>query len=115
MTAPRLLAVTILIDGETGLTEREDVDTLTEAAAWFESTAPGHFKVASEGLVIHTSAVIRALQNVGPGWTWELVAKNTTLTGGARAAEFKIYNASGVLADAVVDIELKGPIDDGAA
>ncbi len=114
MSAPSLSGVTLLIDGETGITEREDVNTATEVAVWFEGQGTaGHFKVASDGLVIHTSAVLRALQNVGPGFTWELVNKNTTLVGGAQAAEFRIYDAAGLAADAVVDIELKGPKADG--
>ena len=42
MVAPRLNALTILIDGETGITEREDVNPASEASVWFERLAAGH-------------------------------------------------------------------------
>ena len=44
-----------------------------------------------------------ALQNVGAGWSWELIDKNTT-TG----PRIKIYNASNALADAVIDATIRG-------
>jgi hypothetical protein len=43
------------------------------------------------------------LQNVGPGWSWELIDKN--LSPGPR---LRIYNASNAPADAVVDITVRG-------
>jgi hypothetical protein len=48
------------------------------------------------------------LQNVGPGWSVELISKSEVVNG-FPAAEFKIYDASDTLADAVIDVELKGP------
>lgn len=54
-----------------------------------------------------TFAILRkvdvTLQNVGAGWSWELIDKNTT-TG----PRIKIYNASNVLADAVIDATIRG-------
>jgi hypothetical protein len=49
-----------------------------------------------------------ALQSTGGAWTWELVNKSSTVNG-QPAAEFKTRNASGVLANALVDVQIKGP------
>lgn len=43
------------------------------------------------------------LQNVGAGWSWELIDKDTT-TG----PRIKIYNAANTLADATIDATIKG-------
>jgi len=43
------------------------------------------------------------LQNVGPGWTHEVIDKDMAV-----GPRIKIYNASGVLADAVIDCYLRG-------
>ena len=92
-------------------TERyEDVNTATETAVWFESIAVGHFKIETKGEIEKiTVARIDAIQNVGAGYTWELIDKDTTITGGSLpAAEFKVYDSTGTLADATVDITLIG-------
>ncbi|HAF02030.1 MAG TPA: hypothetical protein DCG63_12145, partial [Methylophilaceae bacterium] len=44
-----------------------------------------------------------SLQNVGAGWSWELIDKSTT-TG----PRIKIYNASNALADASIDAFIRG-------
>lgn len=109
-TAPRIDTATLLLDAETQIDEFEDVNTATETATWFASTAAGHFKIGSSSgqLSSITSATIRAIQNVGSGWTWELINKTSTVNG-QPAAEFKVYNSAGTLANAVIDVELKGP------
>lgn len=43
------------------------------------------------------------LQSVGAGWSWELIDKNTSV-----GPQIKIYNASNVLADALIDATIKG-------
>jgi hypothetical protein len=48
------------------------------------------------------------LQNVGAGWSWELISK-TQIVNSEPAAEFKVYNSSGTLANATIDVELRGP------
>lgn len=109
-TAATIANMVTLIDAEAVTDEFEDVNTLSASATWFSRTAAGHFKIGSKSgkLAAITSAKIVALQNVGAGWSWELLNKTSTV-GGYPAAEFKIYNASNVLADAVIDVELKGP------
>lgn len=110
VAAPVISAMSIIIDGEAQLEEFEDVNTATETATWFNSIAAGHFQVGSEAGDIGaiSKAQITAIQNVGAGYTWELINKTSTVNG-FQAAEFKLYNGSGTLTDAVVDIELKGP------
>jgi hypothetical protein len=44
-----------------------------------------------------------ALQNVGAGWSWELVDKDSSV-----GPRIKIYNASNVLADATIDALIRG-------
>lgn len=43
------------------------------------------------------------LQNVGAGWSWELIDKNVS-----PGPQIKIYNASNALADAIVDATVRG-------
>ncbi|MCG7984742.1 MAG: phage tail protein [Candidatus Thiodiazotropha lotti] len=108
-TAPQIHQVTILVDSESQTDYYEDVNTATESASWFSRTAAGHFKIATKSQQIATITVARigALQNVGSGYSWELISKSVTV-GGEPAAEFKIYDSDGVLADAVIDAELFG-------
>jgi hypothetical protein len=104
-------SMALIIDAPSKTEEFPDVDTSTETATWFESLAAGHFRIATKGgLSTITIAKIVAIQNVGEAFTAELVTKNAEITsGGGQAAEFKLRNSSGVLADATVDVELKGP------
>ena len=102
--------LTIILDGETLIEEFEDLDTSGADTEVFERIAAGHFRIAPRDLVAITFADI-VLQNVGPGFTKELISKSAAAFGspGRLAAEFKIYNGSGVLADATIDAQLKGP------
>jgi hypothetical protein len=105
--------LTILLDGDTQTDEFPDVNTATETAVWFESIAPGHFRVGTKSgnMAAITMAQITAIQNAGGRVSWELISKSATVGGspGTIAAEFKTYNAAGTLTDYVVDVELRGP------
>ena len=108
-STPIISGLTTIISSESFTDIFEDVNTATETATWFDSVAAGHFKIGGRGqLAAITTARILALQNVGAGWSWELISKTQTVNG-EPAAEFKIYNSSATLADATVDIELRGP------
>lgn len=107
-TTPDLSQLTILLDGETVEIDFEDIDLSTYSEVWFNKVGTGHFQISSDEVSIISTARISALQNVGPGWTWELISKTATVNGN-QAAEFKIYDDSDTLADATVDITLKGP------
>ena len=102
--------LTIILDGETQIEEFEDFDTSGADTETFERIAAGHFRIVPRDLAAITYADI-VLQNVGPGFTKELISKSALAFGspGQIAAEFKIYNSSGVLADATIDAQLKGP------
>lgn len=108
-TEPWMSSLTTVIDAETFVEDFNDVNTATETADWFESIGVGHFKIGSrEGeIAVVTKAAIVAIQNVGPGFTWELISK-AELVNGFAAAEFRLYDATNTLADAVIDLELKG-------
>lgn len=110
-TAPVIETMTTILDGEVKVEEFSDINTLTQTASWYQRIAAGHFRVGSRDgeIAAITLARITALQNVGAGWTWTLINKTSTV-GGYPAAEFKIYNGSGTLADATVDVELKGVV-----
>lgn len=109
-TPPRIDQVTLAVDAISQVDRYPDVNTATETAAWFESLAAGHFRIGSKSgeHAAITQAMVTAIQSVGPGWTWELLSKAVTVNG-EPGAEFKVYNGSGTLADAVLDIELRGP------
>ncbi|WP_419799623.1 MAG: hypothetical protein ACNI26_08280 [Terasakiella sp.] len=105
---PELSALTVHADAIVETEFFEDLDPATENRWWFERIATGHFRVATlGGIGLLTTPSIRAIQGAGQGWTSRLISKNTTVSG-KPAAEFQIYDATGTLADAVVDIELKG-------
>lgn len=70
----------------------------------------GSYRIAAGDVRIpieKTYAVIRkvdvTLQNVGAGWAWELIDKDTAV-----GPRIKIYNGSGVLADATIDATVRG-------
>jgi len=106
--SPELSALTVHADAIVETESYEDVDTATENRWWFESIGVGHFRVATLGAIgLLTTPSIRAIQGAGQGWTSRLISKNAVVSGNP-AAEFQIYDATGALADAVVDIELKG-------
>lgn len=108
-TTPVLSALTTIISSSAYTDTYEDVNTATETATWFSSVAAGHFKIGARGqLAAISTARILALQNTGAGWSWELISK-TQVVNGEPAAEFKIYNSSNALANATVDVELRGP------
>lgn len=107
-----LYSATTLLDAETQIEDYEDLNTSSSTIDEFESLATGHFRVRTRGNTASiTSAQITAFQSAGSGWTWEVLSKNTTLSGSPNddfpAAEFKIYQ-NGVLADATVDVSIKG-------
>ncbi len=106
---PVISGMTVLLDGESLAEEFQDVNTLTESGVWFNRIAAGHFRIGGRrDFAALTQAQITALQNVGPGFSWELVSKSV-LVNGKPAAEFRIYDGSGVLTDSTIDVLLRGP------
>lgn len=87
----------IVIDAETIRDDLVDVDTST-----LSGTTGDRRLVPSASFNVITRVSI-TLQNTGPGWTWELIDKSV-----GSGPRIKIYNASGVLADATIDAEIVG-------
>ncbi len=108
-TTPVAITMTTLLDGEVIIEDFEDIDTATEAGAFFNLIAPGHFEVGTDGnMASIAQAQITAIQSVSVPHTWTLISKTATV-GGNPAAEFKIFDDTGTLVNAVVDISIKGP------
>jgi len=99
-----------VIDAASKSERFEDVSTANATAETFERIGNGHFLVGTKGgISVITQAQIVAIQNSGPGYSWELTDKASTLSDGSTvAAGFQIYNASNVSTDAVVDVLLRG-------
>ena len=107
--SPVLTALTFIADGDTVTDEYADLDPATETGLFFDKIAAGHFRVGARGgLAAISQARIVAIQNAGAGFSWDLVSK-AQVVNGEPAAEFRIFNGSGLLADAVIDLELRGP------
>jgi hypothetical protein len=108
-TDAKIENVGIILDAPTTVEVFENVPTGTETAVWFNSIAAGHFEVGSlGGLAAISQAQITAIQNVGAGYSWELISKAKTVNS-QPAAEFKVYDNTNTLADATVDVLLRGP------
>ncbi len=106
---PAIDQLDILLDGKGAIDRFNDVNTATTSAAWFDRIAAGHFKIAvREPIAAITAINSFAFQNVGPGWTWEIISKSADISG-TPAAEIKMYDATGTLADATIDLTLEGP------
>ena len=106
---PEILRMTTALDAEVATDRFEDIDTATATDAWFSSVAAGHFKAGSKsGDLVSIGLADLRLQSVGAGWTWEIVSKTQTVNG-QPAAEFKVYDSTGTLADATIDVTLVGP------
>jgi len=79
----------------------EDLDTSTLTGANRIGVGDIRLPITKSYALIKT--VQLTLQNVGAGWTWELIDKDTSV-----GPHVKIYNASNALADAVVDARIQG-------
>lgn len=112
----RYIKVRITITGS-GLLSISDLIILLSAAVKDETiedrntvSLTGGYRIGVGDIrvpITKTYAIIKqvavTLQNVGPGWSWELIDK--AVSPGPRV---RIYNASNVLADAMCDFYVKG-------
>lgn len=95
----------ILLAGAAITEEISDLDTSTLSATY--RVAAGHIYVPlTKGFNVVTQVQL-ALQSVTAGWSWVIIDKTHTVSGEI-APEIKIYNGSGVLADAVIDVFARG-------
>lgn len=98
---PILKEATTILSAAPVQQDTEDLDT---------SALTGSYRIGTGDVRIpltETFAAIRkvdvTLQNVGAGWSWELIDKDTAL-----GPRIKIYNASNAAADAVIDVTVRG-------
>lgn len=80
-----------------------DLDTSTLTGSYRIGVGDVRLPITKPFQIIYV--VNLALQNVGAGWTWELVDKDTTV-----GPRIRIYNSSGTLADATIDAVVKGAV-----
>jgi hypothetical protein len=99
-----------ILDGELVEQDYTDVDTATFSNPNFNRIAAGHFEIATTaGAARIATASITSIQGTGgTALFFNVVSKNVTVNGNP-GAEFKLFDASGTLQDATVDIFLKGP------
>ncbi|MDP3124612.1 MAG: phage tail protein [Thiobacillus sp.] len=100
-TWPTLKDATTILSASPISQDTEDLDT---------STLTGSYRIGTGDIRIpltKTFASIRkvdvTLQNVGAGWSWELIDKDTAV-----GPRLKIYNASNAAADATIDVTVRG-------
>lgn len=100
-TSCALKTMTVILDATVISEDITDLDT---------STLTGSYRIGTGDIrlpITKTYGLIRkvdlALQNVGSGWTWEIIDKDTTT--GPRV---KIYNSAGTPADATIDATIRG-------
>lgn len=91
----------ILFDANVIEDDINDLDTATLAGGY--RIGVGDIRVPITKAFASIKQVAVTLQNVGFGWTWELVDKD--VSAGPR---IKIYNSAGAAADALVDIYVRG-------
>lgn len=78
-------------------------DVNTSSFTGVHRIAAGDVRLPTQKVWAHISRVTVTLQSVGPGWSWELLDKD-----GTNGPHIKIYNASNVLADALIDWTIEG-------
>lgn len=99
---PRIAQMDIKLSGEAIQEDINDLNTAALAGPYRLGAGDVRLPLAKAYSVI-TQASVSALQNVGPGWSWVLVDKDTSV-----GPRIKIYNASNALADAVIDARIQG-------
>lgn len=100
-TDPRIQSMSILLDGKIETEDLADVNTGTLTGAY--RNAAGDVRLPIQTSFSNIKTVQVALQNTGPGWTWELIDKDAEV-----GPRIKIYDSTGTLADAVIDATIKG-------
>ncbi len=99
---PTIENVLVILSAKAVSEDLEDLDISTLTGA--NRIAVGHVKLPIQNTYVIIKRVDLVMQNVGSGWTWELISK-ADLTNGA---EIKIYDNTGTLADATIDATIRG-------
>ncbi len=94
---PRLDEVFIILEAKTETEFINDLDTS------LISDPAGTFRIPLNKSFAMIRMVNITIQNVGPGWSWEQIDRDPDL-----GPSIKLYNGSGTLADALIDVEIRG-------
>jgi len=100
-TLPVLYSLNIQLSGNSLTEEINDLDTSILTGA--NRIGVGDIRIPFGNPFLVITQVQVTLQNVGAGWTYEIIDKNSTI-----GPRIKIYNASNTLADANIDAFLRG-------
>ncbi len=98
---PSITSMNIKLSGNTITEEINDLDTSTLTGSYRIGTGDIRLPIANAFTQITQLQV--TLQNVGAGWSWELIDKDVAV-----GPRIKIYNASNALADATIDAYVRG-------
>jgi hypothetical protein len=98
---PRINLLDIKLNGKSLEEGFNDINTSALSGAYRIGT--GDIRLPLTKPYTRISQIQVSLQNVGAGWSWEIIDK--TFAVGPR---IKIYNASNVLADAMIDAYVRG-------
>lgn len=98
---PVLKEATTILSAAPVSQDTEDLATATLAGAYRIGTGDVRIPLSKPFVVIRKVDV--TLQNVGAGWSWELIDKDVVV-----GPRIKIYNASNTLADAMIDVTVRG-------
>lgn len=96
-----LKAMTMILDAEVISEDLNDRDTSTFTGPYRIAVGDIRLPITKEYGAIRKVDI--ALQNVGPGWSWEVIDKDNTV-----GPRIRIYNGSDTLADAVIDATIRG-------
>ena len=98
---PRLISLDLKLSGQSVTEEINDLDT--SLLTGDNDIGVGDVRLPYSKPFATISQVQVTLQNVGPGWSYEVIDKDTTI-----GPRIKIYNGSGVAADATIDVFMRG-------
>lgn len=100
-TYPSIQSLNIKLSGKTISEEINDLNTSSLAGVY--RIGVGDIRLPIANPYTQITQVNLTLQNVGPGFSYELIDKDTTV-----GPRIKIYNSSNALADATIDALIKG-------
>lgn len=100
-TWPTLKDATTILSAAPVSQDTEDLATSTLTGAYRIGT--GDIRIPLTKTFASIRKVDVTLQNVGAGWSWELIDKDTAV-----GPRLKIYNASNTPADATIDVTVRG-------
>lgn len=100
-TFPRMQGMNIIFNGNAKTEQINDLATSSLTGSYRIGVGDIRLPIIKDYSLI--SQVNITLQNVGAGWTWEVVDKDVAI-----GPRIKIYNASNALADATIDAFIRG-------